>query len=59
MSIEDLLQHVPPEVIYHRVPLADDDNAFGPWSEAAKHLVPPPEEEESEEQESEECDTGG
>lgn len=35
-----LLAHVDPEALCHRVPLADEDNAIGPWKEALKALTP-------------------
>jgi hypothetical protein len=41
MSVEELLQHVPPEVLYRRVPLAEDENALGPWREAIASYVGP------------------
>jgi hypothetical protein len=43
MAVEQLLQHVHPDAVYRRVPLADDQNALGPWREAIKHYVPPEE----------------
>lgn len=39
MSLDELLKHVPPEVIYRRVPLPAEKNALGPWQEAARCLV--------------------
>jgi hypothetical protein len=33
-----LIEYIPPEAVYHRVPLDDDKNALGPWSEAINHL---------------------
>ncbi len=41
MSVDELLKHVPPEVVYHRDPVAEEDNALGPLEEAFKHLVVP------------------
>ena len=41
MAVEQLLQHVHPDAVYHRVPLPDDQNALGPWREAIEHYVPP------------------
>lgn len=33
-----LIEYIPPEAVYHRVPLDDDKNTLGPWSEATDHL---------------------
>ena len=41
MAVDELLQHVHPDAVYHRVALPDDRNALGPWREAVKHYVPP------------------
>ena len=41
MAVEQLLQYVHPNAVYRRVPLADDQNALGPWREAIEHYVPP------------------
>ncbi|HVC98075.1 MAG TPA: hypothetical protein VND64_30675 [Pirellulales bacterium] len=35
-----LLAHVDPEALCQRVPLADEENALGPWMEALKALTP-------------------
>ena len=43
MAVEELLKYVPPEAIYHRVPLPDDQNSLGPWREAIACYVPPDE----------------
>jgi hypothetical protein len=43
MAIEELLQHAPPEAIYHRAELPDEQNALGPWREAIEHYVSPSE----------------
>lgn len=44
MSVDELLKHVPPDVVYHRDPLAEEDNALGPLLEAFEHLVVPDDE---------------
>jgi hypothetical protein len=36
----ELLKLIPEELVYHRKPLADDKNAFGPLQEAWKHVLP-------------------
>jgi hypothetical protein len=41
MSLDELLKHVPPEVIYRRVPLPDEKNALGPWRQAVTKFVKP------------------
>ncbi len=41
MSVQQLLQHVPPNARYHRGPLDDADNALGYWERAAQAMVPP------------------
>lgn len=41
MSRDELLKHVPPEVVYRPVLIRDEENALGPWQEAAKRLVEP------------------
>ncbi|HQU44795.1 MAG TPA: hypothetical protein PK867_18415, partial [Pirellulales bacterium] len=35
-----MLAHVDPEILCQREPLADEDNALGPWMEAIKALTP-------------------
>ncbi len=41
MAVEELLKHVHPDAVYHRVPLPDDQNALGPWREAIERHIPP------------------
>ena len=41
-----LVKYIPESVVFERVPLADEQNAYGPWLEATKCLYRPPDEEE-------------
>ena len=41
MSLESLLNVVPPQAIYRRIPLDPRLNALGPWQEAAEKFVVP------------------
>lgn len=43
MSFDELLEHVPPEVVYRRAPLPDQQNAVGPWRETVCRFVKPKE----------------
>ncbi|OHB72061.1 MAG: hypothetical protein A2V70_05615 [Planctomycetes bacterium RBG_13_63_9] len=41
MSVEELVRHLPAEAVYRRPRLDDEENAYGPWSEALGRLVLP------------------
>jgi hypothetical protein len=43
MAVEELLQYGHPDAIYRRVPLPDEQNALGPWREAAECYSEPDE----------------
>jgi len=36
----EMVEQIPPVARYHRVPLADEDNAYGIWQDAAKKFIP-------------------
>lgn len=46
VAIEQLLKHVPAAALSHEAPLAEEDNALGPWREAAARIVEPADDDE-------------